>query len=1077
MAISYANISVHSRSKGHSAVAAAAYRAGMKLYDERLGLTYDFSHRHDVKYSELLLPEGAEQDFTDRQFIWNEVERAETRKNAQVCKDVMLALPKELDLIQQIELAKRFAQTHFVDKGIPADVSIHDHGDGNPHAHILITTRRLEQTQFSKHKARDLNPQFAKGFITEKEQWHHQWRDFQNAYFEEKGIDLIVDLNHIIPERHHGGFRDKAHHYLLEENELIKQAREEIALNDIENFINILSIEHSVFTRKDIETLLFKTITQENYNEFFQVTVERVLSNKNVICLGENEQGQKAFTTRHQYLQESKLLNAVEHLQERTNHVFKTDVARFLQATTLSEEQQQAFEFIVNGGDISCIIGRPGVGKSYMLTPVKDFYQQQGCRVLGATLSGKVAKQLQIESGIESSTIASLTAQMSSGKLTLNANDILIIDEAGMVDFANMSFLIDRVKEAEAKLILVGDPDQLKPIKKGAIFKGIASLVGCFTMVDIKRQRHAGDRQASIELAKGNIEAGLTHYLKQNAIVIADNERSKNASDLLINAWQANIHQHEDLKNSIILAHANVTVDSLNLNARVLLMQKGVLDTEQVNFIKEIKSKNRQYQPGQYIMVTHSDNELGLIGGEQGRIVAVDEEQNITLQMNDDREIKVPSHLRRYVEQTGLQDFYLAKGERIFFKKGDKDIGVKNGDLATITHVNEEGFTAVLDSGATVTVLKRYKQIDYAYAMTVHKSQGMSVENTYVCIDTKWWDRALSFVAFTRHKEKLKIFANSKNYPDFKAMVEQLSRKTLQDNVIDYPMNLGIRHGFEFDNLVERAVRRITTASRIIKDKVTYLYHYAQAVKSQQGCAHFKNQKAIREAGKYVAQYIDLKTRIANQYQQLETKSKKLGIEMSNLKGYDDFYKLACARDKKASDIKPHIVPGQLAKINLKQIDVSKLSKEVSRYETVKAIRAVIRSPSNLMSDHELCKYAQTVSLANDRLCISQELRKAHMSESTFKERLQSLQQSYRQTVYKALKTEYPLLQQYDELVSARKKLTGSQMEQSDKGILLIVQRIFSNRLLIKKIEQELPNFFNTIQGKLSLNKIKIHEL
>ncbi|MCE3043965.1 AAA family ATPase [Legionella sp. 16cNR16C] len=1055
-------------------MAAAAYRAGIKLYDERLGLTYDFSHRHDVKYSELLLPEGAEQDFTDRQFIWNEVERAEIRKNAQVCKDIMLALPKELGLIQQIELAKRFAQTHFVDKGIPADVSIHDHGDGNPHAHILITTRRLEQNQFSKHKARDLNPQFAKGFITEKEQWHHQWRDFQNAYFEEKGIDLTVDLDHIIPERHHGGFRDKANHYISEENELIKQAREEIALNDIENFINILSIEHSVFTRKDIETLLFKTITQENYREFFQVTVERVLSNKNVICLGENEQGQKAFTTRHQYLQESKLLEDVVGLQARTAHVYKTDTVKFLQATTLTEEQQQAFEFIVNGGDISCIIGRPGVGKSYMLTPVKDFYQQQGCRVLGATLSGKVAKQLQIESGIESSTIASLTAQMMSGKLTLTANDILIIDEAGMVDFANMSYLISRVKEAKAKLVLVGDPDQLKPIKKGAIFKGIASQVGCFTMVDIKRQRHAGDRQASIELAKGNIETGLTHYLKQNAIIIANNERYNYATDLLVNSWQKHITTHDDLRNSIILAHANVTVDSLNLSARETLMQKGILDTKQANFIKEIKSKNREYQSGQYIMVTHSDNELGLIGGEQGRIAAVDEEHNLTLKMNDDREIKVPAHLRRYVEQTGLQDFYLTKGERIFFKKGDTDIGVKNGDLATILQVNEEGFIARLDSGATVTVPKRYKQIDYAYAMTVHKSQGMSVENTYVCIDTQWWDRALSFVAFTRHKEKLKIFANSKNHPDFKTMVEQLSRKTLQDNVIDYPMNHGIRHGFEFDSLVERAVKRITAASRVIKDKFNYLYHYAQAIQMQQLTPD--NRKTLRQVGKDVAQYIDLKTQIATQHQQLKAKAETLGLKMPELKEYDYFYKLACARDKKASELL-HTEQKLLSKIKLKHCDVGQLAKEAARYEQVKTIRAIINAKPNWQEDSELSKRAHSLSTTKDAMRIAQEIKKAKCCEEMFAERLESLQQHYRRTVYEKLKDEFPLLKRYHELSAMRSKQTGLNAEQADNELLKTAKMILVNKPLHDRLQKNLPNLTERITKHIyALDKNKAHE-
>ncbi|MFM9179619.1 MobA/MobL family protein, partial [Legionella pneumophila] len=88
--------------------------------------THDYSNRHDVIYSDILLPEGSQEAFTQREFLWNQAELAEKRSDAQVSKDVVLALPIELDLVQQIELARRFAQTHFVDNGIPADISIHD---------------------------------------------------------------------------------------------------------------------------------------------------------------------------------------------------------------------------------------------------------------------------------------------------------------------------------------------------------------------------------------------------------------------------------------------------------------------------------------------------------------------------------------------------------------------------------------------------------------------------------------------------------------------------------------------------------------------------------------------------------------------------------------------------------------------------------------------------------------------------------------------------------------------------------------------------------------------------------------
>ena len=170
MAISFAHVSIHSRSNGHSAVAAAAYRAGIKLYDERLGKNHDYQNRKDVQFTEILLPEGADAKFLERSFLWNEAERAESRKNSQVSKDFVLALPKELELIQQIELAKRFARVHFVDKGVPADIAIHDHGDGNPHAHILIPTRRIKGDRFDTHKARDLNPTFGRGYIKEEDQ-------------------------------------------------------------------------------------------------------------------------------------------------------------------------------------------------------------------------------------------------------------------------------------------------------------------------------------------------------------------------------------------------------------------------------------------------------------------------------------------------------------------------------------------------------------------------------------------------------------------------------------------------------------------------------------------------------------------------------------------------------------------------------------------------------------------------------------------------------------------------------------------------------------------------------------------
>ncbi len=321
MAIAFARVSIHTRSKGHSALAASSYRSGTQLHDFRTGQNHDFSNRHDVVFSEMILPEGADPKFLNREVLWNAAEAMERRRDAQLCKDVVLALPKELDRVQQIELTKRFANTHFVANGLPADIAIHDHDNGNPHAHILIPTRRLEGTKFSKYKARDLNPTFAKGFVVENDYWGEHWREMQNEFFIEKNLDLQVDLNHIISERHRGKYLDEKDHYLLEENQLIQQARMEVTRENIENVINHLFLQHSVFVRRDIERLLYKTFQPSNNHREYLQFVEKVLGHKDVIALGNNSRGQASFTTRDHFLQEAKLLENIESIMLSKKHV------------------------------------------------------------------------------------------------------------------------------------------------------------------------------------------------------------------------------------------------------------------------------------------------------------------------------------------------------------------------------------------------------------------------------------------------------------------------------------------------------------------------------------------------------------------------------------------------------------------------------------------------------------------------------------------------------------------------------------------------------------------------------------
>ncbi len=126
-------------------MAAAAYRSGEKLVNEWDGMTHDYTHKGGVVHTEILLPDHAPAEYTDRAVLWNEVEKIEKAKNAQLAREIEIALPRELTREQGISLVREYVKRHFVAAGMCADVCLHDTGGGNPHAHIMLTMRPFDE--------------------------------------------------------------------------------------------------------------------------------------------------------------------------------------------------------------------------------------------------------------------------------------------------------------------------------------------------------------------------------------------------------------------------------------------------------------------------------------------------------------------------------------------------------------------------------------------------------------------------------------------------------------------------------------------------------------------------------------------------------------------------------------------------------------------------------------------------------------------------------------------------------------------------------------------------------------------
>jgi len=144
MAIYHCSIKIISRGKGKSAVAAAAYRAAENITSDYDGRVNDYTKKSGVVHTEILLPENAPPEFADRSVLWNAVEKIEKNKNAQLAREIEVALPRELTAEQNISLVREYVNHNFVDNGMCADICIHDKNAGNPHAHILLTMRPIE---------------------------------------------------------------------------------------------------------------------------------------------------------------------------------------------------------------------------------------------------------------------------------------------------------------------------------------------------------------------------------------------------------------------------------------------------------------------------------------------------------------------------------------------------------------------------------------------------------------------------------------------------------------------------------------------------------------------------------------------------------------------------------------------------------------------------------------------------------------------------------------------------------------------------------------------------------------------
>jgi len=644
MAIYHLSVKVISRSAGRSAVAAAAYRSAGQLHDERIDRTHDFTNKSGVVHSEVLLPEGAPEHLSDREQLWNAVEASEKRKDAQLSREVEFAIPRELNREEGIRLARDFVEREFVDRGMIADLNVHwDVGaDGlaKPHAHVMLTMREVDGDGFGA-KARDWNR-------TEMvEQWRERWANHVNQRLAELDIDARIDHRSLEAQGIGLEPQDKigpAASWMegrgleaerIEEHRAIAERNGARIIADPGIALDAITHQQATFTNRDLARFVHR---HSDGKEQFDAVMSAVRRSRDLIALGKDGRGEERFTSRQMIDTEQRLERASELLAERSDHRVHERgrdgaLARAAErGLALSGEQPAAFEHVTGERGLSVVVGYAGTGKSAMLGVAREAWESAGYTVRGAALSGIAAEGLENGSGIASRTIANLEHQWSEGRDLLTSRDVLVIDEAGMVGTRQMERVLTHAADAGAKVVLVGDPQQLQAIEAGAAFRAIHERHGGVEITEVRRQRDDWQRNATRHLATGRTGIAIAAYQERGMVHVAETREA--ARGELIERWDRE-RQASPADTRIILTHTNDEVRALNEAARERLRDAGELG-EDVTISAERGA--RQFASGDRIMFLRNERELGVKHGTLGTIEEVTP-QRMSVRVDDGRSL------------------------------------------------------------------------------------------------------------------------------------------------------------------------------------------------------------------------------------------------------------------------------------------------------------------------------------------------------------------------------------------------------------------------------------------------------
>jgi Ti-type conjugative transfer relaxase TraA len=467
LAIYHLTAKVISRGRGQSITAAAAYRSGSALRDERYGLTHNYTRNRKAAHAEIMSPAGAPAWVRDREMLWNRVEAGERRKDAQLARAIDIGLPVELSPAESLALLRDYIAQEFVSKGMIADFCVRRNDADHPYAQILLTLREATPSGFGP-KMRHWN---RKSNLLE---WRSAWAERTNQHLARAGHVVRIDhrtleaqQSELMPGRNIGVERARQSEQTLPghlkervaERQRIAQENGAMILEDPTVALRALSTQRPTFTHQELVQFLK---SRTGGPEQLDTVLAAIMKSGELVALPLAGGNPARLTSRDMLEAEKSLTKRVAAMALRRGHgVPSQSEISALPPHALTEERR-AFDYMVGEGDIKALSAVAGNAKSALLAAVREAWELQGLRVIGVALSRIAAESLQASSGIQSQTLAARELEWQEGRDPLTMHHVVVVDGAEMIGLKQLERILALVDKARGKAVLVGDSRQLE---------------------------------------------------------------------------------------------------------------------------------------------------------------------------------------------------------------------------------------------------------------------------------------------------------------------------------------------------------------------------------------------------------------------------------------------------------------------------------------------------------------------------------------------------------------------------------------------------------------------------------------